>query len=496
MKIVTAKEMARIERLSYEEGCSEKRFMQRAGKKVSETVQDVCQKYFMAKQVIILIGKGNNGGDGYVAAIDLLDKGYKVEALYVSPVEKSSSLNQFFHKEFVKKGGKTTLFSKQLKTFPYKSGIIVDALLGTGFKGELKEPYLTLVQMANTSKLPIVCIDVPSGLDATTGNAQTAIIASCTVYLGLAKIGFFLNDGWNVVGKLVHGDFGLSKKYIDQANEKARLFLPETVELPLINRKRHKYQSGYVLALAGSKTMSGAAKLSAFAALRSGAGIVRLFYPEDSVNQMINAPFELICSPIDYKEITLIQKEMKRAKAMFIGPGLGKDPKIRSFLHKLVKSLHIPVVFDADALYLCSDISWPKDSILTPHHQEMMHLLQITKKITEEELLSKCQAYVQSKQVIIILKGAPTWIFHPDKKPLVVPYGDPGMATAGAGDVLTGILTSMLSQGIKPYEGAGLAVFIHALAGETAAREKTSYSMIASDITASLPKVFQLLRTT
>jgi NAD(P)H-hydrate epimerase len=188
----------------------------------------------------------------------------------------------------------------------------------------------------------------------------------------------------------------------------------------------------------------------------------------------------------DY-DLKRIQEESKRATAYFVGPGLGRTPDVEKLLHQLLSNASLPTVLDADALYfLAQNPSWkiPNHSILTPHHGEMEKLLK------KKPALKTCQAYVEKHQTTLVLKGAPTIVFHPEKKPLVIAHGDPGMATAGSGDVLTGILASLLAQKMPPDEAAALGVYLHARAGEIASLNLTSYCMIASDILKYLPEAF------
>jgi NAD(P)H-hydrate epimerase len=249
-----------------------------------------------------------------------------------------------------------------------------------------------------------------------------------------------------------------------------------SLRLPPIIPHRHKYQAGYVLGLSGSTLFQGAPKLAGLAALRAGAGIVRIFHQGD----IGSSPMELIAEP--WGE-TRWHQELKRANSLFVGPGLGIDRPTIDFA-----SLLIPLVVDAD--YLQEDLSFPQQAILTPHRQEMARLLGVG-TIGEEELFARAQKFVDERRVIVVLKGAPTFVFSQDTLPLLIDRGDPGMATAGSGDVLTGIIAALLAQKIVPREAAVLGVYLHAVAGETAASDLTSYSMIASDLLLYLHKAFK-----
>lgn len=489
-KVVLALEMSRVEKLEFaKDPTLEETFMRNAGKNIAAVVDQYIKKNKLKKHIILLIGKGNNGGDGFVTGLLLLQKGYHVEALQAYPTEESSPLNQRMEKEFFTHE-KAKKFDRD---FP-KEGVILDGLLGTGFKGEIKEPLASIIDRANQSHLPIIAIDIPSGVDGNTGQVfKKAIIADLTVYLGMAKTGFFIDSGYNHVKKLAYADFGLSKDSIEEAKEDFFLVNEKVLKdiLPEITYTRHKYQAGYLLAFAGSSGMRGAACLSSLSALRTGSGMVRLFVPE---TLKMHLPLEVVCSDRDKK---VFFEEAKRAKGAYLGPGIGRDEDTKEFLQALLQNLSIPCVIDADALVLMGKdhLSFPKNSILTPHRGEMATLLGVEKIDTDEkEFLKKCQAYAEKHEAIIVLKGAPTFIFQPQHKPLIVTRGDPGMATAGAGDVLTGIIASLVSQGLFPFHAAVLGATIHGICGELAAKEKTSFGIIASDLIEKIPDAIKLFK--
>ncbi len=459
-KVVTAEEMVRIDR-----GNAEKA-MEMAGQKVAEKVLEFLNSHPLPKQVTLLVGKGNNGGDAYAAGCALLEKGIEVSAY--SLYKEVSSLNRKFREKYRRRGGR---FSEELE------GLLLDGLLGTGLKGEVDKKMASLIRQANGSGLPILAIDIPSGLHGTTGDiGGAAIFAMETIALGLPKIGFFLQEGWNHVGKLQIVDFGLSREAVAEAEAVA--YLPKRLELPPLKRTRHKYEAGYVVGYAGSNLLSGAAKLAGFAALKAGAGIVRVFHPEE-IGQ---APLELICNPWNPKAW---EASLKKANAVFIGPGLGP---CKEWLKKHLKKIKQPCVIDADALL--EGISYPKEAILTPHRGEMLRLLGLKTVQRDEELFAQVIRYAERKGVYVVLKGAPTVIFGPKHKPLIVPRGDPGMASAGTGDVLTGMIAALLAQGCSPYEAAFLGVTLHAIAGEKAAHALTSYCLTASALFSFMPAAF------
>jgi len=495
MKVVTPKQMSEIESLAYKDGCSESDFMEEAGSGVALVVQEYVERYDLDRIAVLLCGKGNNGGDAFVAGIHLLHLDYEVFALHPQSIEECSHLCRQSYERFMTEGGRSL---NSLDDLPER-GIVVDGFFGTGFRGAISEPYAGIIRHINRSELPVIAVDIPSGLNGETGSVESeAIIATETVFLGLPKIGFFLNEGWDHVGKLRYVDFGLPQKYIEEADVELLMLSEEMLKplMPPIKRSRHKYQAGYVVGLAGSKLMPGAAILSATASLRGGAGIVRLFYPDGMQQELLSSPYELLRNPYQAGDLTEMLSHMNRASAVFIGPGLGQTEAVKATLRTVLPQIQKPCVLDADALNLLSqeEIRLPKETVITPHHGEMMRLLGATGNPSlTPEFLRQCRAYVQKKEVTLVLKGAPTFIIQASGPILVNPTGDPGMATAGSGDVLTGLIAAFLAQGANARDAASLGVYLHGLAGEHAAADLTSYGMCASDIIYRFPEAFKFL---
>jgi ADP-dependent NAD(P)H-hydrate dehydratase / NAD(P)H-hydrate epimerase len=471
MKVVTPLEMQKIESASIANGYSAAHFMDKAAIGIVAVVESFIDKNFLPKQVLLLAGNGHNGGDAYTVGSLLLTRGFSVEAFSPTSITKNAPLCLERFQQFIQDGGKLVSTLEN-----YKTSVIVDGLLGTGFQGEVAPEFVSAIAWANDTRVPILSIDIPSGLCGFTGVVSPiAIRATITMFLALPKVGFFIGQGPDYIGHLVPIDFGLPSSFIDGAIGNACLIEQKDVELPPIVRSRHKYQAGYVLGLAGSFSMQGAAVLSTAAALRSGSGIVRLFS-----DVAINLLPEIIYQKYD---IVTFEQEAKRACAYFVGPGLGKDTaahsQVESFLSKS------SVVFDADALYfLAKNPQWkiPPNSILTPHKGELIFLL------GKEPDLESVQIYADLQQVTVIWKGFPTIIFHPQELPSIVMGGDGGMATAGSGDVLTGMVASFLAQRLSAKKAAIAAVYFHALAGSLAAKELSSYCLIASSILDYLPQ--------
>ncbi|HEV3270437.1 MAG TPA: NAD(P)H-hydrate dehydratase [Candidatus Rhabdochlamydia sp.] len=486
IKVVTTQEMKDVESRAFQKGCSELEFMQQAGISVAMEVDKFTQERKLPKEVLLFAGRGNNAGDGFAAGAILVAKGYSVIAYPIYPLERFSALCRNMYENFCAQGGKIEFSLEKIQQRMNNSGLILDALVGTGMKKRADNELAAAIEIANCSNLPILSIDIPSGLNGTTGEVGSiAIRATKTIYLELAKTGFFLRDGWEHVGEIVRGGFGLQE---DKIKASACLLNVSSLKLPVIQRSWHKYQKGYVVAVAGSEEMPGAAILASYAALRSGAGIVRLFSSDK-----VTVPYEIIHQTLDDKNFDTLDQEITRAKAVLVGPGLGriKTDIIVQHLLKVSK----PLVIDADALYsLAKHPSWkiPSSCILTPHKQEMKRLLGLDTK-QEIDWLSLCQNYVDEKQTTLVLKGAPTFIFASSHLPLIITQGDPALATAGSGDVLTGVIAALLCHRLTPRYAAALGCFIHAIAGEKAAKDLTSYGVIAADLLGYLPKALSLV---
>jgi len=498
-KIVSANEMARIEQESTEEGSKADAYMQLAGKNIAEEIDRFVCAANKNKKGIFLIGKGNNGGDGLACALSLLNKGYDLKIYYLFEPKDCSLLNRKYFRLLSDQNGILKKFESSEDFKIEGESFIVDALLGIGFYGQLDHNFISLIELVNKSGVPILSVDVPSGLDATSGLCDPICIkAHTTFYLELPKIGFFLREGYENIGKLVRVEFGLNKKYEDRALAEGMMLLEDHLSsfLPEIKRTWHKYQKGYVVAIAGSRNMPGAAYLATLAAFRSGAGIVRLFYQEGMQESFSLGFSELIKTPLPSAfDDQSLKNELERASALLIGPGLSRERKILDFSKSILENYEIPTLIDADALIAFKDckIIKSKDVILTPHHKEMRELLGIHEKIEIEDFYELCQGYVEEHKVILVLKGAPTIIFESKKPFVLIAKGDPAMATAGSGDVLSGILAALLSMGVKSKEAAILGVYMHDLCGELAAKEKSSYSVMASDLIKQIPNVYLML---
>jgi ADP-dependent NAD(P)H-hydrate dehydratase / NAD(P)H-hydrate epimerase len=481
MRVISATSMAKLESEAYLQGFAPENFMEEAGKNIVSSVESFLVS--RDKQILLLCGKGNNGGDTFVAGRYLLNLGFRVLAIQWDSIENCAPLCQKNRASFLAAGGSIqSECPESIQGF----SLILDGLFGTGFRGEVLEPYASLIKAVNNSGVPIFAIDIPSGLNGDTGEIKGPVIqATRTLYLELPKLGFFLGRGWDYVGDLEQILFGLPFCLINNFKPDFEIIDRASLPLPITKRSWNKYERGHVVGLAGSPNMPGAAILSCLAAMRGGAGIVRLLYPEGMQAELTVAPYELIRMPYQYDQLDEALSWLNKASASFIGPGLGRSDNTISLLKKIIPDLKKPCVIDADALTIWGQLAlpWPKGVVLTPHTGEIGELIPALKPFNySKETLRRCQEYVEINKVTLVCKGSVTFIFHPNEPIYANIVSDPSMATAGSGDVLTGLIASFLAQGLTPHQAAMSGVYFHGLAGKKAAEYFRGRSIIASDI--------------
>lgn len=494
LQVVTPEKMRLIEERAIQSGISREMLMEQAGLSCAKKIAAIAKQN---QHIIVLCGKGNNGGDGYATARELLKQGFQI-ACWQIPSEKTSTLLKLQRERFEKAGGKVTLFHGQ--DIP-RECLIVDAIFGIGFGGSVEGVFYDAISKINQSKAFVVSIDIPSGLHGETGEISPICVqANRLLAIEFLKIGYFIHDGWNVCGLIDALSIGL-KSFSDDSEIECVTLEDLPSRLPLILRNRHKYQAGHVVGIAGSKGMMGAACLAGLASLKSGCGICHLLHPESASLDAIKSPLEVITISYPDNKPDAILKWLQSASACFIGPGIGTSDGADRLMRFIWDHLNIKCVLDADALNWISKhfkqqkIGLLSHCILTPHQQEMRRLLQSESKgpITAS-FLQECQVFTEQNSTHLVLKGGPTFLFSHKRKMIIMPFGDPGMATAGSGDVLTGMLASLMAQGLSPELAMILGTSLHGLAGLIAARQETPYCLTATSLIHYLPQAFQALR--
>ncbi|MEK4205256.1 MULTISPECIES: NAD(P)H-hydrate dehydratase [Paenibacillus] len=460
-----------------------------------------------AERWFILVGKGNNGGDGLAAARYLRETGIAVTLVYAVPPESLSGEAALQRDAAAAMGLPAVVYGRDRLDLAECSGIL-DALLGTGGAGAPRGAYAELIAAANSSGKVIVSADIPSGLNADTGEThEPCIHASVTVCLAFLKRGLLQYPGAGAAGHVKVRAIGIPTALALNSGVQAHLLTPEVLHAHLgvdLARRRspegHKGTYGHVLLAAGTLRMSGAGLLAARAALRTGCGLVTWALPKKLLPSVIGVVPELMLADVGGSEegnwvaetVSELLKLSEERDVIAVGPGLGRFPGDTDWLRSLWEGSDCPLVIDADALNILADSdykSWVRrhSVILTPHPGEMARLANLTTAEVQRDRIGLAMDYAKEHGVTLVLKGAHTVIATPEGQAYVNTTGHPGMGTGGAGDVLTGMISSLLAQGLHATQAAAFGVYLHGLAGERAARQRNNpAAIIAGDIIEAL----------
>lgn len=503
MKILTGGQFRELDRYTIEhEPIASIDLMERASRAVTDAI---LRRWPTADgRIVVFAGPGGNGGDGLAVARMLTEAG-RITTTYLFNVGGKLNADCETNRERLRQTSDATLIEVTSEfVFPDlgSQDIIVDALFGTGLSRPLSGGFAVLAKRINSSRAQIVSIDMPSGLmceDNSYNDSGQVIRANVTLTLGCPKLAFFLPENERFVGDLEILDIGLSHEGLNGL--KAYLWLTEESELRGLLRRRprfaHKGTVGHALLVAGSRGMTGAAILSARAALRSGVGKLTVHVPHACLDVLqVSVPEAVVDIDLD-SNITTSVGDTGSFQAVGIGPGLGRNRHSAAALVGLMKRHEGPLVLDADALnILAEEKVWqdliPRESILTPHPLEFDRLAGYS--LSAFERMNRARDYAVARGVFVVLKGHYTQVCTPAGDVLINPTGNAGMATAGSGDVLTGVITSLLAQGYLPIEAAQLGVYIHGLAGDLGAAALSEEGLIASDIIDYLPQAFRHLK--
>jgi ADP-dependent NAD(P)H-hydrate dehydratase / NAD(P)H-hydrate epimerase len=514
--LATADQMQAFDRAAIESlGIPGSILMENAGRAFVDVLQSRVPN-LSGCHAVVLCGKGNNGGDGFVIARHLLNRGAVVTVVLLSPRKDSrgdAKLNLDILAGMVKGwGGRVRILTGMaslIHTAGHPPDIIVDAIFGTGFKGKVAGTALKAIQSANNAESYRASVDICSGANATTGGVSgVAFKAHLTVTMGLAKTGHYLSPCRENSGDVVCVDISIPKYLL---NERAlRTFRLESADVKRVLPKRslraHKYSVGKVFVLAGSTKFTGAAFLASQAAIRSGAGAVILGTP-GSVGPILSRKFnEVIVEPlgetlsgsISSGAWSKIAERVKWADSIVIGPGLSRDEETMELTRYVLARVEKPLLLDADGLFAISD--YPEilrkrkaPTVLTPHTGELGLLTGESAVAIENARVESARESARKFKCTVVLKGSPTVTATGNGIAYLNPTGNPGMATIGSGDVLSGIIGSLLAQQCGEVESAYSGVYLHGLAGDIARSRFGERSMVASDILAQLPSALQEL---
>jgi ADP-dependent NAD(P)H-hydrate dehydratase / NAD(P)H-hydrate epimerase len=497
--LYTAEEMRALDTWAISErGVPSLDLMESAGAGVASVVEELEP----TGPVRIACGKGNNGGDGLVAARKLVERGIPAEALLLAPPAELSEDARANHERLLASGSKAReLGPDELPAALEGSAVVVDALLGTGFSGAPRAPVDAAIEAINGASCPVVAVDVPSGADASTGEVAGACIrALVTVTFHAAKLGLWILPAKRYAGRIQVIDIGIPEDGTDVEGT-AGLIDPSVLELlPRRGLDSTKFSSGSVLVVGGSTGLTGAVTMTCEAAMRGGAGWVRAGVPA-SLNPIFEEKLtEVMTIPLADRDGALlpgaagqIVEASERADAVVVGPGLGRADESFELAQGLFAKLDRPLLVDADGLnaLVTSGISLVAErtapTVLTPHAGELARLLGTESREVSAHRLASVRAAAAKAGCVVILKGDDSLVAEGSERLAVSAGGSPALATAGTGDVLSGVIAAFLAQGLAAFEAACAGVYAHAQAGWVAATQYGAESVIASDVIAALP---------
>jgi hydroxyethylthiazole kinase-like uncharacterized protein yjeF len=512
IKVVTAEEMREMDRYTIKEvGVPGVVLMENAGAETAQVILDLLED--VENQLVhIFCGKGNNGGDGLVIARHLSNNDVDV-AVFNLVAEKELKGDALINYKIIKKMGIPIKFIRKAadlaKYEEYEApDTIVDALLGTGIKGAVRGFVADVIDFINDLDIPVVSVDLPSGLDANTGDVQgSAISADVTVTMALPKRCHLFYPARNFVGDLYIADIGMPQSLTSNEAVKVQWIEEEDIQMPYRSLDAHKYQFGRVAILAGSPGYTGAAALSAEAALRIGSGMVILGIPA-SLNPILEQKLtEVITRPLpDTEDQTIgkislpaIRELLDWCDILAIGPGLGRNQEVEETIIQILKNLDKPTVIDADALFaLANHIPILKkfhpNWILTPHTGEFLRFLpNETSASISVKPIELAKQFAMKHKLNLILKGAPSLAADPDGNVYINSTGNSGLASGGSGDVLTGIIAGLFAQKQTVIEAAYSANFLHGFIADYVADEEAPQTLVAGDLIKNMGTALKLL---
>ena len=515
MLVVTAEEMRVLDRRTIEEvGVPGAVLMENAGR----TAYQIAHRSFgpfRGKRICVLAGRGNNGGDGFVLARYFFEDDARVEVFLLSSMDRITG-DAGINLDICRNMGvpvHEVLSEEDLLSLEMQwahADLFVDALLGTGLNSQVRGLYAKAIQAMNRFPAKVLAVDIPSGLDSNRGVALgEAVQADVTVTFGLPKLGQVIYPGRALTGSLYCVDISIPRRLIGDLQVVRDLLTFEGIQLPEErNSVSHKGHFGHLFVLAGSPGKTGAADLVCRSAARVGAGLVTLGIPR-SLNPVMEMKLtEPMTEPLPETDhgclgmvsLTSVMEIMERKTALALGPGISTTAETAELVRELVRNTPVPVVLDADALTAISDDTAVlrqarSPLILTPHPGEMARMTGLSTAEIQADRLSAAQAFAREHGVYLVLKGARTVIAHPDGSLFINPTGNPGLATGGSGDVLTGAIAGLLALGMPPGEAAKTGVFLHGWTADWIAARKAPVGYLAGDVSDALPECLARLES-
>ena len=509
MKLVTSRQMRELDTAAIRRGnIPSLNLMERAGFGLAKIV--INRSFAKDGRIVVVAGKGNNGGDGLVAARYLIQNGFDVTILLLSA---SSELSPDSRVNFEQLAPLTTRiisitdlagFNSHLPEL-LRASCIVDAIFGTGLEKNVSGLLLAVISAINSLKVPIIAADIPSGLCADTGKPLgKAVHATITATFGLPKIGLYVGEGPGFAGKVEIVDIGIPDGEVDRVDSTLELIEPASFAPHFGKRKTlsHKGTYGHVVVFAGSLGHLGAGYLSCLAALRSGCGLVTYCLPEKAFSRFDARYPEIMCDAIPDEGTARFHPSglanalsiAQEKNVVAIGPAIGTEKATKEFVNEFVKKLRKPLVIDADGLNVL-DLPSVRGrgfaTILTPHPGEMARLCGATVSEIQADRIEFATRLAKDNGATVILKGASTVVAMPEGRACINSTGNAGMASAGMGDALTGIVASFIAQGMDIKAACAAGVYFHGLAGDLAVAEHGERAVITSDVIKKLGEAYE-----
>lgn len=509
MRVCTNEEMRKLDNLTIEKyGTPGKVLMENAGMWVAIVASQML-KNEGGEKIVVLCGGGNNGGDGFVAARLLKKMGHNVEIVLVAKPDSLKGDALLNYNRLSEVGLSCINFTGNIP----KADIYIDALLGTGISGAPRGNIANAIKTLNevSPNALVVAVDIPSGVNGNNGTiAGESVIADATVTFGFPKMGHFIHPGRANVGNLFVSDIGIDRRATAEVPISCEVTTLSDMSLLLPERPPdgHKGTFGKGLIVAGSAGMTGAVAMAGISLLRSGAGLCYAAVPRSLVDTVDAAATEVVVLPMPevrkkrchtLRALGELHKYARNVDAIAVGPGIGRHIETAEMVRRFLTRIQKPVVIDADALNALvghlndtiPQITAP--SVMTPHFAELARILEITTEQVSAERIEKATKWAKILFTTLVIKGNPTIIADGSEPIWLNPTGNDGMATAGSGDVLTGLIAGFLAQGLSPLNAARVGVYVHGLAGDIAAGWLTNRATVATDIMQYIPEAMRII---
>ncbi|MGZ5298903.1 MAG: NAD(P)H-hydrate dehydratase [Actinomycetota bacterium] len=505
--VLTPDQASALDRETQARGVPAELLMERAGRAVARSALDVMGGSY-GRRAVVVCGKGNNGGDGLVAARHLARSGVRVAVVAVEALDdlREPAAHNAARLDEVTSLRVLPFAAAMLDRELGRADVAVDALFGTGFRGIPEDDWADAIAGMNASPVPVVAVDIPSGVNGATGAVEgDAVRADLTVTFGAPKVGVVVLPGAERAGVVRVADIGFPKDLV-----LVDAFLTEPADVAAVLPEReidtHKRATGVLVVVAGSRDMTGAARLVARAAGRIGAGLVQVAVPEGILPivqaGLVETTFlplpETSAGTVAVSALGALLDRLEAADALAIGPGLSANEETADLVRRLVRDCPVPFVLDADGLNAfegrAAELADRKsDAVLTPHVGEFVRLSGVSARELAEDRLTHARALAGLTGAVTLLKGSRTLVTTPDGVVRINPTGGPVLATAGSGDVLTGIIGGLVARGLDPADAASAGAYVHGLAGILAGRS-SGEGTLASDIARSVPEAVQRVR--